>query len=91
VSLQAIPRQQIKYRDVLPGAFVTALGFAVSKFLLAFYFQRFSGVYTAAGGVVILLLWMYYSTILYYIGVEITYIYCHRNHHVPEEAVLARS
>jgi membrane protein len=77
LTFMALPRKQLHWRDTFPGAFVTALGFAISKFLLAYYFDRLSGVYTAAGGVVVLLLWMYYSSMIYFVGVEVTYVYCH--------------
>jgi membrane protein len=78
ITLHALPRNQVTWRDGVPGGLVTGIGFAASKFLLTLYFQRTSGVYTAAGGIVVLLLWMYYSSIIYFIGVEMTYVYSHR-------------
>jgi membrane protein len=77
ITLHSLPRKKLHWRDAFPGAAITGISFAVSKFLLAFYFQRLSGVYTAAGGVVVLLLWMYYSSMIYFLGVDITYVYSH--------------
>ena len=76
--LRSLPRDRLTWKDAFPGGCFTGIGFAVSKFLLGFYFARVSGVYNAAGGVVILLLWMYYSSMIYFLGVEVTYIYSHK-------------
>jgi membrane protein len=78
ITIRALPRGKLKWKDALLGGLVTALGVSISKFLLTFYFARIGGVYGAAGSVVILLLWMYYTSMIYFFGIEVTYAYSHR-------------
>ena len=58
-----LPDAVIAWRDVWVGAFVTALLFGLGKFLLGFYLGRgtFASAYGAAGSLVVLLIWVYYS------------------------------
>jgi membrane protein len=79
VALKQLPREKLQWSDVLPGAFVTALGFGVSKLLLSFYFAyaNVSAAYGSAGALVVILLWIYYSSQIYFFGVELTYTYAH--------------
>jgi membrane protein len=76
-----LPRVQIAWRDVWIGAAVTALLFAVGKFLIGFYIGR-SGVasgFGAAGSFVVLLVWVYYSTQIFLLGAEFTWVYAHEH------------
>jgi membrane protein len=57
---------------------VTAFGASAVRIALSIYIGRVSGVYAAAGGVIVVLLWMYYSGVIYLFGVEVTYMYAHR-------------
>lgn len=79
VALKQLPREKLQWSDVLPGAFATALGFGVSKLLLSFYFAyaNVSAAYGSAGALVVILLWIYYSSQIYFFGVELTYTYAH--------------
>jgi membrane protein len=69
-----IPRETIAWRDVWIGAAVTAFLFAVGKSLIGFYLGRssFSGAYGAAGSLVVLLMWVYYSAQIFLLGAEFT-------------------
>jgi membrane protein len=72
-----IPNAQVAWRDVWPGALVTSLLFVIGKFAIGFYLRK-AGVassYGAVGSVIILLLWIYYSAMILYLGAEFTYVY----------------
>lgn len=72
-----LPDVKIAWRDVWIGAIVTALLFTGGKFLLGWYLGRGSttSVYGAAGSIVALLLWVYYSTLILFFGAEFTQVY----------------
>ena len=75
-----LPRVRIGWRDVWTGAAVTALLFTVGKFLIGLYLGK-SGVtsgFGAAGSVVVLLVWVYYSAQIFLLGAEFTAIYAYR-------------
>ena len=76
-----VPRQAIAWRDVWIGAAVTALLFAVGKSLIGIYLGRssFSSAYGAAGSLIVLLLWIYYSAQIFLLGAEFTraFAYAH--------------
>ncbi len=77
---KALPDVSIAWRDVSIGAFLTAVLFNIGKFLFGFYLGR-SGVasaYGAAGALVIVLLWVYYSTQILLFGAQFTRIYANR-------------
>jgi membrane protein len=69
-----MPNESIAWRDVWIGAAVTAFLFAVGKSLIGLYLGRssFSGVYGAAGSLIVLLLWIYYSAQIFLLGAEFT-------------------
>jgi membrane protein len=72
-----IPRVAIRWRDVWIGAFVTSLLFSFGKFLIGLYIGK-SGVessYGAAGTLVVLLVWVYYSAQIFLLGAEFTKVY----------------
>jgi membrane protein len=76
-----IPRQTIAWRDVWIGAAVTASLFALGKSLIGIYLGRssFSSAYGAAGSLIVLLLWIYYSAQIFLLGAEFTraFAYAH--------------
>lgn len=81
-----LPDITIAWRDVLVGAFFTALLFSVGKELLGFYLGNgsFGSAYGAAGSVVTVLAWIYYSVQIMLFGAEFTQVYTrkygsHRN------------
>ena len=74
-----MPRVDVGWEDVWIGAVVTALLFTAGKFLIGFYIGR-SGVtsgFGAAGSLVVLLLWVYYSAQVFLMGAEFTWAYSH--------------
>ena len=80
-----IPRETIAWRDVWIGAAVTAFLFAFGKSLIGYYLGRssFSGAYGAAGSLVVLLMWVYYSAQIFLLGAEFTRAFAYsRGSHV---------
>ena len=71
---KVLPDVRIEWRDVWFGAFITAVLFAVGKLLLGIYIGRAGtgSAYGAAGSLVVLLVWTYYSTALVFLGAELT-------------------
>jgi membrane protein len=75
-----MPDAKIAWRDVWIGAFITAALFTVGKLLLGLYLGK-SGVgssYGAAGSLILLLLWVYYSSQIVFFGAEFTRAYANR-------------
>lgn len=72
-----LPDARIAWRDVWIGALVTALLFTAGKVFIGWYLSHaaISTTYGAAGSLVILLLWMYYSTQILLLGAEFTQAY----------------
>jgi membrane protein len=71
---KVLPDAKIKWKDVMIGAIVTALLFMLGKFAISYYIGRsnIGSTYGAAGSLIILLLWVYYSAIILYFGAEFT-------------------
>lgn len=74
MMFKILPDVDIDWRDVWTGALVTALLFTVGKFLIALYLGRgaIASSYGAAGSVVTILLWVYYSSLILLFGAEFT-------------------
>lgn len=72
-----LPDARIEWRDVWTGAFLTALLFNVGKLGIGMYLGHSSpgSTFGAAGSVVVLLLWVYYSAVILLFGAEITQAY----------------
>jgi membrane protein len=80
MMFKILPDAKIAWRDVWIGAFITALLFTIGKFALGFYLGR-SGVassYGAAGSLIVLLLWVYYSSQIVFFGAEFAQVYANR-------------
>ena len=77
VIFKVLPDAKIKWKDVMAGAIATALLFMLGKFGISFYISKSNvgTTYGAAGSLVILLLWVYYSAIILYFGAEFTKSY----------------
>ena len=71
---RVLPDVKLAWRDVWLGAIVTALLFTVGKFLIGLYLgtSGLASTYGAAGSVVVLLLWVYYSSQIVLLGAEFT-------------------
>jgi membrane protein len=69
-----LPDVTLKWSDVWRGAFVTASLFVAGQWLLSEYLTRVSvaSTYGAAGSVVVLLVWVYYSSLILLLGAAVT-------------------
>lgn len=76
-----LPDITIEWRDVWVGAAVTSLLFSVGKLLIGLYLGKTSvaNTYGAAGSLVIVLVWVYYSAQVFFLGAEFTCAYAHRH------------
>ena len=72
-----LPDAKVAWGDVWVGAAVTSLLFVVGKFLISWYLSRggVASTYGAAGSLVVLLLWVYYSAQILFFGAEFTQVY----------------
>ena len=77
IIFKVLPDAKIKWKDVLIGAIVTAVLFMLGKFGISYYIgsSNIGSSYGAAGSIIILLLWVYYSAIILYFGAEFTRAY----------------
>ena len=77
VIFKVLPDAKIKWKDIWPGAIATSLLFLIGKFAISFYISKseVGSTYGAAGSLVILLLWVFYSAIILYFGAEFTRAY----------------
>ena len=77
VIFKVLPDANIKLKDVIGGAVVTALLFMLGKFGISFYISKSNvgSTYGAAGSLIVLLLWVYYSSLILYFGAEFTKAY----------------
>jgi membrane protein len=72
-----LPDVQLRWSDVVIGACVTSLLFTIGKQLIGLYLGKatFASTYGAAGSLVIVLVWVYYSAMLFFLGAEFTKVY----------------
>ena len=77
---KVLPDKPIAWRDVAIGALVTALLFEGGKYLIALYIGKsdVAATYGAAGALVVLLLWIYYTAQIFLLGAEFTHAYARR-------------
>ncbi len=70
-----LPDAPVRWRHALWGGAATSLGFSLGKYVLGLYLGRglVGSVYGAAGSVVVLLLWLYYSAVIFFVGAEVTH------------------
>jgi len=80
VIYKFVPDVRIAWRDVWMGAASTSLLFSGGKFLIGFYLghSTVTSIYGAAGSLVTLLLWVYYSSLMFFFGAELTQVYATR-------------
>ncbi len=72
--LRFLPDARVAWRDIWPGAVLTALLFLVGKYLIGLYVSRADpgSAYGAAGSIIVLLTWVYYSSLIVFSGAEFT-------------------
>jgi len=79
MAYRILPRVRIAWRDVVIGAIATAALFEGGKYLIGLYLGRasVSSGFGAAGSLVIVLAWVYYSAQIFLLGAEFTWVYAH--------------
>jgi len=97
VIFKVLPDAEIRWKDVAAGAIATAILFMLGKFGISFYISKSNvgSTYGTAGSLVVLLLWVYYSSIILYFGAEFTKAYAveygseiHPNHYAVTTKVV---
>jgi membrane protein len=79
VIFRTLPDGKVVLRDCLIGASFTAVLFMLGKFAIGAYLgsSAIASVYGAAGSVILILVWIYYSAIILYFGAEFTKVFAH--------------
>lgn len=74
---KVLPDARIKWKHVRVGASVTAVMFMVGRFVITYYLgtNRMSSAYGAAGSMIVVILWVYYSSMILYFGAAFTHAY----------------
>ena len=77
IIFKLLPDAKITWKDVMIGAMATAALFMIGKFGISFYIgsANVGSTYGAAGSLVVLLVWVYYSSVILYFGAEFTKAY----------------
>ena len=72
-----VPEAKVRWRNVWLGALVTALFFSIGKTLIGLYLGKSSvgSAYGAAGSVIVVIVWVYYSAQIFFFGAEFTHAY----------------
>lgn len=81
--LKYLPDVKLRWSTVWKGSMLTALLFVIGKFALSFYFAKTdpATVYGAAGSIIIILLWVYYSSLILFFGAAFTCVYARLKNH----------
>ena len=91
---KVLPDRPLEWRDVIFGAVVTAILFTIGKSLIGLYLgsSAIASSYGAAGGLIVLLLWVYYSVMIFLLGAEFTKTYANRHgsHPLPKNLAIHR-
>lgn len=89
--LRYVPDVVLRWRDVWQGALATALLFTAGKALLGLYLGKAAvgSAYGAAGSLIVVILWVYYSAMIFYFGAEFTRVRMRRaDGHAPPSAAV---
>jgi membrane protein len=72
VIFKILPDAKTKWKDIMPGALASGILFMIGKFAISFYIGKtqVGSTYGAAGSLVVLLVWVYYSSMILYLGAE---------------------
>ena len=81
IIFKVLPDAKIKWKDVSIGAVITAILFTLGKLGIGYYLGRsdMATIYGAAGSVIIIMLWAYYSSVILYLGAEFTKVYANEH------------
>jgi membrane protein len=74
-----LPDGKVKWKDAIWGAVFTSIFFMIGKAVIGYYLahSHMASMYGTAGGLVVLLLWIYYSSVILYFGATFTKVYAH--------------
>jgi membrane protein len=77
VIFKVLPDAKLKWKDVWAGSIFTAILFMIGKFAISFYISKsdVGSTYGTAGSLIVILLWIYFSSIILYFGAEFTKAY----------------
>lgn len=77
---KVLPDAKLRWKDVAVGSVFTAILFAIGKYAIGIYLgnSSISNTFGAAGSVVVLMVWTYYTSQILFFGAEFTYIYAMR-------------
>ncbi|WP_345951893.1 YihY/virulence factor BrkB family protein [Mucilaginibacter sp. PAMB04274] len=77
VIFKVLPDVKIRWKDIWPGALFTAVLFMIGRLLISIYIEKSgtSSTYGAAGSLIVILLWVYYTAAILYFGAEFTRAY----------------
>ena len=72
-----LPDAKIKWKDVFVGGLITSIFFTLGKLAIGYYLgqSNITSVYGAAGSIMIIMVWVYYSAVILYLGAEFTKVY----------------
>lgn len=79
IIFKTLPDGKIAFRDCITGASFTAFLFMIGKFAIGYYLGSYNiaSIYGAAGSIIIILVWVYYSAIILYFGAEFTKVFAY--------------
>ncbi|ADY25675.1 ribonuclease BN [Deinococcus proteolyticus MRP] len=89
VIYRVLPNVRLQWRDVLVGAAITAVLFSILQVIISWYFANFApgSAFGAYSSIILLLLWIYYNSMILFFGAELTYAYA--KHFGSSEASLS--
>ncbi len=72
-----LPDARIKWKDAFVGATITAVLFSLGKHLIGYYVgsSNVGTLYDAAGSVLVIMVWIFYSATIFFFGAQVTYVY----------------
>jgi membrane protein len=92
---KVMPRVDVRWHDVWWGAAITSLLFNAGQFLIGLYIGKtgIASAFGAAGSIVIIFIWVYYSAQIFLLGAEFTWLYARRfgsmRHSEPDHLIPA--
>lgn len=83
IIFKVLPDVIIKWKTAIMGAIFTALLFSLGQFLIGLYIEKGNpgSPFGAAGSIIVILLWIYYTSIILYFGAEFTQAYAEKYNH----------
>ena len=81
LTFKILPARRIPWSDVVLGSLLTAVLFAIGKYLIGLYIGKsaVASSFGAAGTIVVVIVWVYYSAQIFFLGAEFTHAYSHEH------------